>query len=309
MTRVIAAGVVAVVLLVTSVSGWNDKGHMAVAAVAYPLLDEPVKQRVAALLKLNPSSPWWNTRVASQPSATRAKLRFMYAALWPDDIKRESAGYIDEKKSDPGAGRNIGYEDRLQHRHWHYIDQAFSQDGTPLDQAGASAVNAQERIELFATVLGSDASDNVKSYDLVWLLHLVGDVHQPLHGATRVSTNQRQGDAGGNLHCLGRGAQCPTLHSFWDGAVGNTGDAVEAAGFAGTLNTADPGAAGNPAVSDWTRESFELAKGRVYVAPIKPGKGPSKTNGAYRTDATNLARDRISLAGARLAAILNRSLK
>jgi hypothetical protein len=25
------------------------------------------------------------------------------------------------------------------------------------------------------------ASDDVKSYDLLWLIHLVGDTHQPLH--------------------------------------------------------------------------------------------------------------------------------
>lgn len=309
MTRVIATGFLAVVLLATPVSGWNDKGHMAVAAVAYDLLDDPIKARVAELLALNPSSPWWSKRVASEPSETRAKLRFIYAALWPDDIKRESAGYTNEKDNDSRAGRNIGYADRLQHRHWHYIDHPFSQDGTPLDQAEVSGVNAQERITLFAGVLASGASDNVKSYDLVWLLHLVGDVHQPLHSATRVSKSLRKGDVGGNLHCIGTLDACPALHAFWDGAVGNTGDAAEAADFAGTLKAADPGAAKNPDVADWTQESFALAKDRVYVSPIRPGRGPSTMSSEYRTNAASLARDQISLAGARLAEIVNRNLK
>ena len=43
------------------------------------------------------------------------------------------------------------------------------------------------------------ARDALKSYDLSWLLHLVGDVHQPLHASTRVSSTDPGGDAGGNL--------------------------------------------------------------------------------------------------------------
>ena len=46
------------------------------------------------------------------------------------------------------------------------------------------------QIVAFRKTLGdSGASDELKSYDLVWLLHLVGDVHQPLHATTRF--NQR----------------------------------------------------------------------------------------------------------------------
>jgi hypothetical protein len=78
--------------------------------------------------------------------------------------------------------------------------------------------NAQERIALFRTVLASTSADLLKSYDLTWLLHLVGDVHQPLHASTRVSSTDPNGDSGGNLVKL----SCTSceLHAFWDDLLG-----------------------------------------------------------------------------------------
>jgi len=308
MIRLAAVAAVALVLVSRPLVAWNDKGHMAVAAVAFDLLSQPAQARVAELLKLNPSSNRWNKLVASEPADTRAKLRFMYAALWPDDIKGFS-NYVNEPETDKRAGRNIGYSDRLQHRHWHYIDQPFTQDGTSLSQAQLGAIHAEERIDVFRKVLASTAGDNVKSYDLVWLEHLIGDVHQPLHSATRVSKNMRRGDVGGNQHCLSQDCQ-RNLHSFWDGAVGFTTDAAAANQFAHTLNLPDPVKSKNLATSDWTAESFAFAKSNVYVAPIKPGKGPSTVAGTdYLMNARHLSREQISLAGARLAAIINNELK
>ena len=308
MIRLLVAAVVAVVLVSRPLVAWNDKGHMSVAAVAYDLLSPPAQARVAELLKLNPSSNRWNKLVASEPAANRAKLRFMYAALWPDDIKGFS-NYVNEPETDKRAGRNIGYSDRLQHRHWHYIDHPFSQDGTPLNQAVPGPIHAEERIDLLRKVLASTANDNLKSYDLVWLEHLVGDVHQPLHSATRVSKNLRRGDVGGNSHCLNQDCS-RNLHGFWDGSVGFTTDAAEADQFAHTLNLPDPVKSKNLATADWTAESFALAQSRVYIAPIKPGKGPSTVEGTdYLMNARHLSREQISLAGARLAGIINNELR
>jgi len=38
----------------------------------------------------------------------------------------------------------------------------------------------------------------LKSYDLTWLIHLVGDVHQPLHCVARITKGDPEGDKGGN---------------------------------------------------------------------------------------------------------------
>lgn len=51
--------------------------------------------------------------------------------------------------------------------------------------------------QVMIETLGSLASDDVRSYDLVWLLHLVGDLHQPLHATSRFS-NGLDDARGGN---------------------------------------------------------------------------------------------------------------
>jgi hypothetical protein len=81
------------------------------------------------------------------------------------------------------AARNIGYADKLRHQYWHYLDPPFSPDGTAVRPP--DLVNALTQITVLKAVLASNARDNVKSYDLVWLIHLVGDAHQPLHPTSR----------------------------------------------------------------------------------------------------------------------------
>src|ERR1700758_3364100 len=49
---------------------------------------------------------------------------------------------------------------------------------------------------------------------MVWLMHMVGDIHQPLHCLTRVSATHPDGDRGGNLVLLNGPAK--NLHFFWD---------------------------------------------------------------------------------------------
>src|SRR5262249_18363782 len=81
--------------------------------------------------------------------------------------------------------------------------------------------NAQTQIGKFRAVLATESNDpkleKLKSYDLSWLLHLVGDVHQPLHSTTRVSTTKPDGDDGGNGVKLTWPAN---LHTFWDDVLG-----------------------------------------------------------------------------------------
>src|SRR5215467_12114600 len=209
---------------------WNDRGHMSVAYVAYQHLTPASRDRVMALLRLNPKYADWSSAIDQQvPNASgedKNLMIFMIAATWSDQIKGDTAYIKDGTQGgnrpdgSPEPGRNTGYDDRFMHKYWHFIDTPFTRDGTPLP--AVPTPNAQERIALFRTVLGSSSPDELKSYDLVWLLHLIGDIHQPLHAATRVSGSDPQGDAGGNfvkLDC----AKCE-LHFFWDDLLGTKSD-------------------------------------------------------------------------------------
>lgn len=209
-------GTISIVFLGLNAYAWNDFGHMTVAAIAYQHLTPNVRVKVGALLKLNPNYQQW---IVGVPSADQTRVAFIKGATWPDLIKR-APGYIwdgddnGHRPSWPDAARNIGYADKLQHRYWHFIDRPFSPDGTPL--MAPIVPNAQTTIALLrATLQSLTASDDVKSYDLVWLLHLVGDVHQPLHATSRFDQAQPDGNRGGNLVALCAKPCKDELHAFW----------------------------------------------------------------------------------------------
>lgn len=306
-------------LMVGNVSlfAWNDLGHMAVAFVAYQQLTDTARTRANALIKQNPFLKRWQAMIpAGTSNKDRDMMLFMIAATWPDQIKSDSCYAVDGAHGSGGnrpdgrpSSLNVGYADHLQHKYWHFVDKAFSTDGT-----GAPALptpNAETQIDAFRTVLASDADDDLKSYDLVWLLHLVGDVHQPLHATTRVSSAAPDGDNGGNDErvCPVSPTSCAEkLHHFWDGALGS-GDVTQAVAVAKTLPDAKSTLAHKLTTSDWIDESFNDAQTKVYVSPILAGNGPFKLTAAYRNAAKQEAKDRIALAGARLANILNAELE
>ncbi len=300
--------------------GWGDVGHMMVAYAAYQELTPAAKSRVNALVLKNPKQKDWVKLVpAGTSKADKAMMLFMIAATWPDQIKGDSHyksdgshdGNRPEGSLNPTA--NVGYADKSMHKYWHFVDTPFTTDGTaPLPPIPTP--NAQERIKLFRGVLASNAKDPLKSYDLVWLLHLVGDVHQPLHAATRVSAAAHDGDDGGNgvrVDCPG----CPAtlkLHAFWDEAPGTARGAAAIApaiAAAKALPKADPAAAAKSNEKDWIDESFQRSQDTVYQPPIGPGAGPFALTPGYESTAKTLAATRIALAGARLANLLNTELK
>ena len=312
MRRVLSAIIIAATVLSWQQHplAWHAKGHMAVAYIAWQRLTPAMRRRVTTLLAKNPSIGDWRRRLSSVPAAQKDQMMFLLAAVWPDDIKSDPRyDNTHDTANDPLARQNIGYSDHFQHRSWHYVDHPFSEDGTPL--IPVPGVNAEERIERFRQTIASSADDDVKSYDLVWLEHLVGDVHQPLHATTRVSAQQSLGDFGGNsvtltLQCRG----CPAeLHAFWDGVVGETHRPTVAAAFGMTLEDPDERAAAIDDVATWTNESFRLARSTVYVPPIGAGAGPFSLTAAYRSAALDIARERIALGGARLANLINANLR
>jgi hypothetical protein len=296
--------------------GWNERGHMSVAYIAYKQLTPVTRDRVNALLKLNPKYNDWAATVDQQAPTASADdknlMIFMIATTWADKIKGDPSYTKDGSQNgnrpdgSPDPGKNAGYDDLLMHKYWHFIDTPFSTDGTPLP--AIPTPNAQDRIALFRSVLAStSAADGLKSYDLAWLLHLVGDIHQPLHASTRVSSTDPEGDAGGNLVKLTCN-KC-VLHAFWDNLLGTQNKLKTVMKAARKLPKADEALAARSDEKDWIAESFQEAQQNVYVAPIAAGNGPFTLTSAYKKAAGKLAKQRVALAGMRLANLLNTELK
>jgi hypothetical protein len=293
---------------------WFEFGHMEIAASAWNRLDPSVQAKAAHLLKLNPMYPLW---VDGVPDSDRDRIAFIKAAVWADDIKdpKKAARYTndgDHPPPGPEASQNIGYDDLLMHKYWHLVDIPFSPDGTRL--ARPAMPNAQTQIAAFRAALSDpNKSDDIRSYDLVWLLHLVGDVHQPLHATSRFTRTQRTGDEGGNLVAIecGEGCSDDKLHFFWDDlpGLGKNATPEEAAAAAKLLPGPEARLASIADERIWIRESFQAAKKFAYASPVGPGRGPFPLSDGYKSQAETIVERRVALAGARLANLLTAALK
>lgn len=290
--------------------GWNSVGHMTVAYAAYQRLSPAERARAGELLKLNPYYLQWLKYIpAGTSDADRDMYVFLMAATWPDEIKAMGSKYVGNDNA-PRAELgtlNVGYTDTEAHKYWHFVNTPMSTDGTALPTFSGPMLT--QKIAVLRDALASKEPDPVKSYDLVWLMHLVGDAHQPLHCATRVSAAKPRGDDGGNLVVVNGPAK--ELHAFWDGALGqgDTRDFMTAVKVGPTLPEPDPVLVKDDNVDDWAAESFALAKSSVYVDPVGPGLGPMTLTPAYTATAQTIAKQRVALAGARLANLLKTALQ
>jgi len=271
-------------------AAWGDLGHQVTALLAYRHLTPQAKLRLDALLAADTDS-------LTPPD-------FASRATWADKYRtthRETAA-------------------------WHFVDIEI--DAPDLQSAcfgfptlGASQLASQgpaqdcivNKIEEFAGELqGAATPPAERLLALKFLIHLVGDLHQPLHAADH-------DDRGGN--CIGLSAsadrntaRAPNLHAYWDLAVVDAqgasaeqiADKLDAGISAALLNEWASGTA-----RSWAMETFEIARHDAYALPSRPTCG---TQGSvalpqeYEAEARKVAAAQLQKAAIRMAGILNRAL-
>jgi hypothetical protein len=288
---------------------WHGAGHMMTAAVAWEQMTPAARKRASELLKLNPDYSSWVKGIAA---AAKDKTAFVRAATWPDDIKNTTThpASVDdgEEPTNPNAAANVGYSDKLMHKYWHYVDLPFSPDGTTT--ADPKNPNAETQIKTFRDSIAAGAGDDVKSYDVAWLIHMVGDVHQPLHATSRFTRLLPKGDEGGNLVKIKCSPNCGNnLHSFWDGLFDANKTPKASIAAAARLKKATGAAAGETDPHVWITESFEIARKTAYGKPIGTAKKSVTLTPAYKKTAAAIGRQRVALGGARLAKLFNDAFK
>ena len=290
--------------------GWGEVGHRVVGRVAASLLTQAAQAKVALILEVD------NNKTAVADALADA-------AEWPDAVARDEF-----KQSIP----------------WHFIDLGVKPNPAKDDPLWASPDAAYARIvKFFGTVKRGDPDELEPGSDLKFLVHLMGDVHQPLHAAT----NQ---DRGGN--CLfikfakEQGGMSPRtkFHSAWDNTMlvdrlGND-DRMIAAHLVRdwtNLSQSEQTAMTRPALSGdgtatvraWIRESHDTAVTQLYgtlqpaVAKHESAEVASdchdaapelksktwKLDDAAAEDAGRLMERQLIKAGVRLAALLNAAAK
>jgi nuclease S1 len=171
---------------------------------------------------------------------------------------------------------------------------------------GHHANNVIDKIADFTAVLKDPkTTKDAKAEALKFVVHFVGDLHQPLHAA------ERNKDKGGNsrlVFFLDR-PRATNLHSVWDTTIllSHKGT-VRNSAYADKLNAAitDAQAAewAKGTVTDWANESHNVAVQTVY-ADVAASGPPPKLDQKY-VDAAGLVIDRqLQRGGVRLATILN----
>jgi hypothetical protein len=288
----------ALLLIALPLQAWNATGHRIVAAIAYDHLTAKARARVDELLRQHPDLKTLMGRDA-----------FLQASVWPDVIKGDKRFYDDTLANAqttpllPGFTA-AGFPSMARHTNWHYIDLPFSPDGTPLEPIPSP--NAL--IELRRLMKAADIS----AYDLPWLVHLTGDVHQPLHCTSRFTKSQPKGDQGGNLVYVTPGRN---LHALWDDLAGSDATDAYVNRYAAEITAEFVKGRGQPPrlskdPKKWVDEGFELAKREVYTFGPETGsrEHPLALPPAYEENARRIARIQIAKAGFRLAAALNAKL-
>ncbi len=304
--------VIAALLLALPAAAWNYSGHCIVAEIAYERLTPQARARVDRMIRDHTDYNRIFTQAAADATkadpAALARYAFVHAAPWPDLIIYNDDRFYDELAPNAQPTPLLpGFPDMMRHRAWHYFDTPFSGDGTPvIEQQPPHLMTELPR--LLAEIATVDSRQ--AAYDLPWLEHLVGDVHQPLHLTGRFLRSQPKGDAGGNFVFVEPGR---TLHSLWDDAAapGDLSD-DDIIRYAREITAEYP--AGPPPSLDpthWAAESFELDKSAVYTFGLETGskERPLILPPGYEERAKRIARQRVAMAGYRLDAVLSRYLQ
>jgi S1/P1 Nuclease len=172
---------------------------------------------------------------------------------------------------------------------------------------GPAADCVVDKIEEFAAELANPARDHEEQVvALKFLLHFVGDIHQPLHSS---DDNDRGGN---NKKVSAAGVRAGNLHHFWDTEFVDqleTDPKSIASDLIGHISHAQVSEwqAGKP--SDWAKESFQVAKDDAYgQLPERSARGTYRLTDEYVTSATDDVAQQLSKAGVRLAFVLNKAL-
>jgi hypothetical protein len=309
---VLASTLLGVSLTAPVSRAWGCKGHQTVALIAEKHLTPEAKEIVFSLLAANPVDPQVKRYCGTAVSDPMGD-----ASTWADDVRGD-------RKNGP----------------WHYIDIPRGAPKGPLESfCGKQGCLASALAEQISILKDKSAAGAKRADALRYIIHFVGDLHQPLHSTTN-------DDEGGNCvpvnyfrrepHQSGHG-YAPNLHSLWDSAIlERDSEGADPGEYAEMLETTFGGAIAGWQkagihVDDWLWESHEFAETTVYgdltpkvaIEPNMPVNSCTDDNNigerllhqhimagqAYQAEAAQVVERRVAQAGVRLAMILNDAAK
>jgi hypothetical protein len=263
-------------------AAWWEYGHETVATIAEMNVAPATRRELRRLLA--------SSSLLDTPTCPAATIE--QASVWPDCIKR--------------------LRDRFSYAApWHYQNVDVCR---PFDQAAecrdGNCVSAQ--IERNARLLADRALPaRERVMALAFLVHFVGDMHQPMHAGDR-------GDLGGNRFAADYGliGGRTNLHTIWDGYLAERAISTpppDAAGLLGELSPSERETAKQGSVEDWARESWQAARDLAYGTILADPCAPAPTERPVLREEQVQAlipqvRRMVTRGGLRLARLLDEAL-
>jgi S1/P1 Nuclease len=269
---------------------WWEEGHQVVARIAVRHLSDAASLRISQILD-----------VENTPEAVADAMAT--ASIWADQVK-----------ADTGTGN------------WHFIDLTLQDSRANISDRCPNDNCVTARVRLFAEQLKAAATDDDSLWSdleaLRFLVHFVGDLHQPLHAISNA-------DQGGNCETLDSPVgQAKNVHALWDGPLvssmgaDDTALAAELDKEITALKEDERSAFSSGDENDWAWESHRLAIVNVYKrlnmpkrdilfptscseAPEAITNTPIHIDDQYTNAMEPLVREQLMKAGLRLAKLLN----
>jgi nuclease S1 len=270
---------------------WGIEGHKAIAIIAMHCLQ--------------------GTNTLSRISALLGSMTLADVSICPDEVRdfdryhTPMSATCSKLFPDPPKGTS----------NWHFInipikDASFKPTTADIDAACKQDCVTVEITNFLAILAASKPNDGASKkckerQALSFVVHFIGDVHQPLHAA------DRNGDRGGNAeHIKFFNAQA-VLHGIWDNEIVSRVDSTEAAlsnDLASEITQAAAETASEP--TDWALQSYNFAKDVAYVGvpPADGDKDVADLGQPYQDSAAPVVRMQIARAGVRLANALKAAL-
>lgn len=268
-----------------SALAWDPKGHEVVAKIAESYLTPTTKAAVSSLL--------------DKDTDTLPGRSIVDAATWADKYSQ-----IHPKTEQ-----------------WHFVNLQIDQSnnlgeacfGWPRSNVLSPELKNDcivNKLEIFSNVLKDKNASEIKRVSaLKFIIHLMADLHQPLH----VADNH---DKGGNCVLVDAGVgRALTLHEYWDGTVvdrlGPDANSI-AERLKKEITQGERWATEKSEYRTWAFAAFADALLHAYAPPLNVGCTTDRVayilDEKYLRNSDQIASNLLRKAGLRLAFVLNRAL-
>lgn len=305
-------------LLALPARAWNGLGHRTVAELAWRQMDPAERRAASDLLRQHPH--YKELLIAEVPAGVSTnEWAFLNGAVWLDMVRPA-------KQGEPAKPRSITKYDVNPHAIGYPFVRRADQGRVSLDKFTIDKPTAEMALSnSLVNLRNQKISAPDRAVSLCVVLHLFGDLHQPLHTANLVTKGKPKGNGLGSSFLVRDASGEPTnLHTFWDQSPGTDLSYPAAAALADKLAAAPelqparlPEFYQHRTIPAWVQESFQAAvnlgyaEDRVQYAvagDVKSGKVPASAipvlRADYIRDTQIMAQRRLALAGLRLTEAL-----